>query len=538
MPARLTRADFQMAGRMIRTAALRAPTNQKAREAYARIGVLAGLSDKSMSEVERLVDRGDYANLHPLAYDVINDPNGNLWQQVVKGANAALKGSVVDEASEYQPGLKGTSGEDMAQVMSFGGVPFPGKAFDTRRRSYPDAEAGTMAAKIKGLLIDREPVFEPGWNIFMEAGREGKSAKDIRWFNQTLFNISRDLVRRWVRSIDAGQYVQLPAREEEMEMLIPGYEGTGDITALNLSNPYYLAAIDKAVSRLVSGSPAQLWLWEALTVASGPGNKPFVRPIRNGTPPLGLEAQKLMDWVEDNDYPPPSGGVRQLYKAWNKLYPKMVEAYNSLGDNVIERGLSTGPSAGLFRDPAVQAVYMEEIRSRRASARRASARRVAEKWIQEAIKRPGRLHEYFGVPEDKTIPMSKIKGEIKKLREKEKRTPEEVSLLQALNLAVTLKGMNKGAGLDPVSLGEMMMSAASQARMFHKLDMKRFVDGYEEVGMDLVRLGQLTKPEDREFFEREIDAGLKFLRSHNIKAMSEALEQMTHAYDLVAKAYR
>lgn len=92
---------------------------------------------------------------------------------------------------------------------------------------------------------------------------------------------------------------------------------------------------------------------------------------------------------------------------------------------------------------------------------------------------------------------------------------------------------SKRASLGPVSLGEMMVSAASQARLFHNLDVKRFVGAYEEVGQNLVRLGHTSDPEDREFLVREIDKGLKFLRSHNIKAMSEALDQMTHAYDHV-----
>jgi len=78
--------------------------------------------------------------------------------------------------------------------------------------------------------------------------------------------------------------------------------------------------------------------------------------------------------------------------------------------------------------------------------RKASAKRVAEKWIQDAIKRPGRLREYFGTPEGETIPVSKINAEIAKLKDKEKRTPEEVSLLRALNLAKTLKKMGYDRG--------------------------------------------------------------------------------------------
>jgi hypothetical protein len=70
--------------------------------------------------------------------------------------------------------------------------------------------------------------------------------------------------------------------------------------------------------------------------------------------------------------------------------------------------------------------------------------RSAKDWIGDAIKNPGRLHKYFGIPEEDDIPVSKIKGEISKLEKKEDRTKEETSLLRALNLALTLKKVNKG----------------------------------------------------------------------------------------------
>lgn len=66
-----------------------------------------------------------------------------------------------------------------------------------------------------------------------------------------------------------------------------------------------------------------------------------------------------------------------------------------------------------------------------------------KKWIQKAIKRPGRLHKHFGISGDKTIPMSKINAEIKKLKAKKKRTKSDTSLLRALNMAKTLKSKKK-----------------------------------------------------------------------------------------------
>jgi hypothetical protein len=73
----------------------------------------------------------------------------------------------------------------------------------------------------------------------------------------------------------------------------------------------------------------------------------------------------------------------------------------------------------------------------------ASPARVAKKWIQDAIKKPGRLHKHFGIPEDEDIPVAKIKGEIAKLKKKDKLSKAESSLLKALNLSLRLKKMGK-----------------------------------------------------------------------------------------------
>ncbi len=481
MSFHLTLADYRALRPFVRTAAVRAPTNQKDREAYARMGILAGYMGKSMSQVERAVGTGD---LPPQAITMLEFPGYSLWGQVVKGANNAMKSSVVDEAAEMQPGLHGASGEGMAQVMSVGGLFWPGKRMDFRYRAYPDAPAGTQAAKVMGVLMDRDaPVFKAGDNIFMEVGRLAKSAgrdvDDFGYYNQTLFNRARTLTRSWVRSVKPFDSVPLPPREEEMEMMIPGYDGPGDITAMTLSNPYFIKAIDDEVSRLVANNPAQKWLWGAITSATGKGNKPLVRPVKGGTPPLSLEASKLMRWVEDNDYPDPPGGRRSVAKAWTKLYKQMLKAYDNLSDSVIDRGLAKGPAATLFRDPAVRDVYLQEIRRRRASSHRVASR---------------------------------------------------------------YRSRSKKAALDPISLGEMMLSAVAQIRLFHNLEgaYDRYLGVYEEMGQNLVRLGHTTDPEDREFLVREIDSGLKYLRGRagEIHRAAESLKQMADAYDLVAKAYR
>jgi hypothetical protein len=73
----------------------------------------------------------------------------------------------------------------------------------------------------------------------------------------------------------------------------------------------------------------------------------------------------------------------------------------------------------------------------------AAAERMAKKWISDAIKRPGRVHEYLGIPEDQTIPMAKLDAAIEKVK-----ATGNKSLLAALQLAKRLKGMKKAAAPD------------------------------------------------------------------------------------------
>ena len=101
-----------------------------------------------------------------------------------------------------------------------------------------------------------------------------------------------------------------------------------------------------------------------------------------------------------------------------------------------------------------------------------SSSRIAEEWISKAIKRPGRLHDYFGIPEGETIPVGKIKAEISKLHGKEVRTPEETSLLRALNLGLTLKKqgtMNRNLEADLRSEVTQFLKGVSGYDFFHEM---------------------------------------------------------------------
>jgi len=65
---------------------------------------------------------------------------------------------------------------------------------------------------------------------------------------------------------------------------------------------------------------------------------------------------------------------------------------------------------------------------------------LAKKWIQDAIKHPGRVREYLDVPAGEDIPVSKLDAAIEKVKGSGNK-----SLLSALLLAKRLKKMHKGA---------------------------------------------------------------------------------------------
>lgn len=59
---------------------------------------------------------------------------------------------------------------------------------------------------------------------------------------------------------------------------------------------------------------------------------------------------------------------------------------------------------------------------------------MADKWIQEAIKRPGALHRKLGVPEGDKIPAKKL------AKAEHSKSP---ALRKEADLAETLKGLRK-----------------------------------------------------------------------------------------------
>lgn len=88
--------------------------------------------------------------------------------------------------------------------------------------------------------------------------------------------------------------------------------------------------------------------------------------------------------------------------------------------------------------------------------RMAAADRLAAKWIQDAIKQPGRVREYLNVPEGESISMGKLNTAIGKVE-----GTGNKSLLAALELAKRLKGMSKKKAGDDVWLNEESFTKAA-----------------------------------------------------------------------------
>jgi len=172
------------------------------------------------------------------------------------------------------------------------------------------------------------------------------------------------------------------------------------------------------------------------------------------------------------------------------------------------------------------------------ASRVAASDRLAKKWISDAIERPGRVHEYLGVPEDQNIPMGKLDAAIEKVK-----GTGNKSLLSALLLAKRLKG---GIGkkkaeklVTPQNLPEIYRLAADhvigflekdgkkastsrQARvaMTHKLAKKWISDAIKRPRRVHEYLGV---PEDQDIPMGKLDAAIEKVKGTGNKSLLSAL---------------
>jgi hypothetical protein len=172
------------------------------------------------------------------------------------------------------------------------------------------------------------------------------------------------------------------------------------------------------------------------------------------------------------------------------------------------------------------------------ASRVAVADRLAKKWISDAIKRPGRVHEYLGVPEGEDIPMGKLDAAIEKVK-----GTGNKSLLSALQLAKRLKGMHKKEGrpklLTPQRFPDIYKMAAEQVVAFlgnqpktaattrelrvamtHKLAKKWISDAIKRPGRVREYLGV---PEGKDIPAGKLDGAIEKVKGTGNRSLLSAL---------------
>lgn len=164
-----------------------------------------------------------------------------------------------------------------------------------------------------------------------------------------------------------------------------------------------------------------------------------------------------------------AGSVAHYYRNYRAGEMSLAEA----AENLARELRSYRKRANAALDLALREIHLAALRNPNskvaslssAEGRVALARKMADKWIEDAIKRPGRVHEYLGIPEGTKIPMGKLDAAIAKV----KAEGGNLSLLRALQLAKTLKQKKWASVLDAVSKTKKESSSHKTARDRRKL---------------------------------------------------------------------
>ena len=355
-----------------------------AREDFlARYEFLGGLTGKPSNRVKSDLKQGDYepyvealvANgwkggtaARPGEAMTFVDPTANLglWTAVVRGGNSAL-GRSVNEVAKWQPALSGLSGEDVAQVLSFGGQHWPGMRFDSRVTN----ETGGH-----GDYVERKPGEEPyqsGDNIYRAAGAAMKGKRsNLPFLIKKLHGGARNKAKDWLRSVDAGKWEgPFPQNEEGQEIVPRGYAPPDP--ADMLTKELYLKAINPVMVRVLEDAPAQARIWEAL-LASVKAHKNFlgVSARGKGEGDVTLAGTKFRSFMEDHfagqedeeGNPIRIPTTQKLAATFQKILKKMRAALGSLSDEQLAKGLPK-QDREILKDRDLASVYWSEVHRRR-----------------------------------------------------------------------------------------------------------------------------------------------------------------------------
>lgn len=295
--------------------------------------------------------------------------HGRLWDYIARIASSTMGGSFGDTV----PGTAGVSGEDIAQVLGFGGIPWPGQIWDGSKKAYVDRTNAVMSK-------------EGNKNIFVLAGKaagKGKIKNGMRslksWLKTAVFNLTSN----FIRSVDAGIHAKFEY-DQDGQMIVDslGYEPAP--LAEYLTQARHLQRINKAMLRELASAPGQLVVWKLLMDAISKG-KQLLKTNRNSNE-VTVKAgelrkhalEKLKDDYGDIDLINPSTekpykdsvpSPQALQRNFDKILPKMRAA--------MEHALGTpasGDAAELDRDADIRGVYEQSIRRRAGKTITASER--------------------------------------------------------------------------------------------------------------------------------------------------------------------
>jgi len=342
---------------------------------YARFQFLSGLMDKPSNKIETDVKRGDTTPYEKALMDIGFKP-AEAARFLERGLDLGLFDAVRDsvkravkkgENYEEVPGLKGISGEDVAQVLSVGGIQWPGMRWDGRKKEYVDR---------------KRPAYPVGKNIYTETGKaiKGKSG-GIRYLLNLLAKTARNLANNWMSSVDAGAL----ARFVDFE------KGTGNLTDTKgyepppiesfLAEKIYLAQIEDAMKRELANAPSQLRVFETVVAAMKAGKDVLKYADKGkGKGELTVKAKEVRDLMQDmygdavdpaTEEPYAAPTPQAIQKNFDKLLPKMVAAMEAQ----IEKGLKGLPreQQQLLRDKDIAEVYRQDVRGPRLAGRNLTA---------------------------------------------------------------------------------------------------------------------------------------------------------------------
>ena len=254
------------------------------------------------------------------AYEVLtNRRDYKLRNAVIFGAQAAISGSVskmpggrtiVDNIGKNgisAPGSMGQDGEDLANVMLFGGQFMPGMIFDMRMSDKTDIGGGVS---IRGTFKDRKKPWAPvGTSIYTIAGAaRGPLINPGKNYAQS---VATTAAADWKRSVHVElEYILTPADEGDMDteainmgakLSLESLLGAELIDGVAVSKQlvlarYYIKKIKNQMDRMLKPGVAKA-TWQAVVEMIEDKQSPWKT---GGGEDFAVNVPKVIKFLEDS----------------------------------------------------------------------------------------------------------------------------------------------------------------------------------------------------------------------------------------------